>query len=304
MFLLFRTRDSSGRLFRARATQPVIARHFGPCVVAPEEPPATQLRIEHVEASSAQSRGQADQSERLFLQNVHTICLAAEAPLRRLQHAHVHMSPHMHRASRNPIHRHRNWGLRLNLSLSHDRLDQRSPVVSVHAKPLTSIVYKASMFEGIVVSADPFVNHFGIDVLAQANDQAAQPRATLRAREAELSCGNHTWGKLRTARRWTVPCHGAVGASATASISDCVMAKGITVRWSFKAKKVVPAIREAHIWQEFPQPHLCNMSGFSVRRRVADSNNSTRALYDGVVGTDTACLHEASEVSSLAANMR
>ena len=37
---------------------------FGPWVVAPEGPLATQLRIEHVEASSAPSRGQADRSDR------------------------------------------------------------------------------------------------------------------------------------------------------------------------------------------------------------------------------------------------
>ena len=144
----------------------------------------------------------------VFLQNVHTMGISAEAPPRRLQHAHVCMNPIMHRTSRNPIYRRRNWALRLNLFRSHDRLDQRSLAVLDHLRPLTSIVCKASMFQRIVVSAGPLVNHVGIDVFAQDHDQAAQPRASLRAREAALCCGNHTSGQLRRTRHRIVRCHG------------------------------------------------------------------------------------------------
>ena len=76
---------------------PAMVSPFGTGVAAPEEPLATQLRIENVEASGASSRGKADQSDRLGR--------TAEAPPRRLQHAHVFMNPRMHRASGNPIHR-------------------------------------------------------------------------------------------------------------------------------------------------------------------------------------------------------
>ena len=43
--------------------------------------------------------------------NLATMGIAAEAPPRRLQHAHVFMSPHVHRASRNSIHRGRKWSI-------------------------------------------------------------------------------------------------------------------------------------------------------------------------------------------------
>ena len=161
---------------------------------------------------------------------------------------------------------------------------------------LPSIVCKASMFQRIVVSAGPLVNHVGIDVFAQAHDQAAQPRASLRAREAALCCGNHTSGQLRRTRHRIVRCHGGW--------SEC--RPSTTASWP-RASPCAGASRRRRLSkqlgeQAFDKNSRSNVSAtcldFHRRRRVADSNNSTSTHHVGVVGTDTAHAHEASDVPS------